>query len=669
MTTDAPADSGIAESSADAPPTESLETDTAPQLSAQADDTPQNVTILTDTTTTWADGVYFANSSVFINDRIEVSGIVTLTWNDQASLSIGGGIHVPHGSKLIIDGNSDSVICHIWSTEDHASDAIIGGNANEAAGVIEIRNGHIQINRSAALEILPGAVIGNGESGSDGEVLIKGGNVNISTEFYDRGGAGIGNGAKASGISVVVSGGTIHVDPSDNASAIGGGFDSGDATILITGGFISMGPMGAADGDSPAIGAPLHNDSNRQIDVTITGGEIHAFADFENIVNNAPLSIGGLGSGNLTLGSQGEDSSGSCVLYLESIDPTLFKNSSDWNGIVFLGLSGTVYGNVFLAEELYLSGDFSMGSSGINKLIIPIGASLVVPEGIDLLIDGDALGCLENNGTLRIKGKFEGNNGGEEFIAFDNNGVLFLDSPSSFLDDTSSWNSVVFIGDEGTLYGNPVLNNDLHVESGQTLTIPADKTLVISKDIMLLDDGAIVNNGTVRNEGTIDGVGTFENNGVLEVSGAFFPQLVEFDSAGGSKIDSMHVNRGNVIGYLISDPIRNGFRFDGWYADGSYRTPWSLASDKVERPITLYAKWIAEPAAEDAPSIAAPTLPIEPADYVVPAGSAIARNAELVDTDVPHTGDTSLPFPAVLGILALLALLRVEGVRRKMRSC
>lgn len=44
--------------------------------------------------------------------------------------------------------------------------------------------------------------------------------------------------------------------------------------------------------------------------------------------------------------------------------------------------------------------------------------------------------------------------------------------------------------------------------------------------------------------------------------------------------------------YYLPNPVRDGYTFDGWYTDTSF-TNKVLSTDKVNRNITLYAKWIA----------------------------------------------------------------------------
>lgn len=66
---------------------------------------------------------------------------------------------------------------------------------------------------------------------------------------------------------------------------------------------------------------------------------------------------------------------------------------------------------------------------------------------------------------------------------------------------------------------------------------------------------------------------------------------VEFDSHGGSLVSKIeNISFGAKI-KAPSDPIRKGYVFDGWYQDEEYLVKWSFASGKVEKNMTLHAKW------------------------------------------------------------------------------
>ena len=66
---------------------------------------------------------------------------------------------------------------------------------------------------------------------------------------------------------------------------------------------------------------------------------------------------------------------------------------------------------------------------------------------------------------------------------------------------------------------------------------------------------------------------------------------VEFETNGGSKMDSLVIREGYPIG-SIKKTTKAGNTLVGWYKEDNFVTAWNFASDKVSADITLYAKWI-----------------------------------------------------------------------------
>lgn len=65
---------------------------------------------------------------------------------------------------------------------------------------------------------------------------------------------------------------------------------------------------------------------------------------------------------------------------------------------------------------------------------------------------------------------------------------------------------------------------------------------------------------------------------------------VDFESNGGSKVDSQTVYYGEKI-EKPEDPLREGYSFVGWYSDIDLKNPWDFENGIVEGNMTLYAKW------------------------------------------------------------------------------
>lgn len=65
---------------------------------------------------------------------------------------------------------------------------------------------------------------------------------------------------------------------------------------------------------------------------------------------------------------------------------------------------------------------------------------------------------------------------------------------------------------------------------------------------------------------------------------------VHFESNGGSSVDDQVVQYGEKI-TRPDDPIRDGFRFEGWYKDINKTEAWDFENDVVQGNMTLYAAW------------------------------------------------------------------------------
>ncbi len=68
--------------------------------------------------------------------------------------------------------------------------------------------------------------------------------------------------------------------------------------------------------------------------------------------------------------------------------------------------------------------------------------------------------------------------------------------------------------------------------------------------------------------------------------------IVKFETDGGSKISSKTVKKNNRVNMPV-DPIKEGYRFVGWFTDKELTEAYDFSS-KVKKSFTLYAKWIEE---------------------------------------------------------------------------
>lgn len=85
--------------------------------------------------------------------------------------------------------------------------------------------------------------------------------------------------------------------------------------------------------------------------------------------------------------------------------------------------------------------------------------------------------------------------------------------------------------------------------------------------------------------------------------------VVKFDTGGGSVLPPQTVRRGQYLS-APGTPLREGYRFTGWYTDQALTQPWDI-STPVTANMTLYAGWEAETvAAGTSPWWALLTLPV-----------------------------------------------------------
>lgn len=116
--------------------------------------------------------------------------------------------------------------------------------------------------------------------------------------------------------------------------------------------------------------------------------------------------------------------------------------------------------------------------------------------------------------------------------------------------------------------------------------------------------------GGTNSVGTIGNLGGFHGSGSTSGGGGGGSTTsrsynVTFDANGGSFANgrtsqSVSVSQNMVIGSRVSDPTKEGMKFDGWYtsrdaADQLIASKkWSLNTDKVTKSMTLYAGWYVE---------------------------------------------------------------------------
>ena len=282
-------------------------------------------------------------------------------------------------------------------------------------------------------------------------------------------------------------------------------------------------------------------------------------------------------------------------------------------GIVFDGSAGTVYGNVTLQKDLEIKS----------------GETLTVPEG-------SSLNCnrkLTNNGTIR-KGTFT------KEVINESSGAI---NGGTFTGTITNNDGTVSGGDfsKATLNGMLVITFD-----------PDNGDQSITQKVDWSKDGAALTAPASTNEGhSLDGW-YYDNNGTetkwnfdmdtvkctmtLKAKWELSTYSVTLQTDGGTIASGKEVTgytygTGAVLP-TAADITREGYRFDGWYADSSFSSsPITEISATETGNKTFYAKWTKN------------TTPIVPGNNT----SNIVEQYKTDDSSSGEQTDREVPSPVV----------------------
>lgn len=301
-------------------------------------------------------------------------------------------LHVPPGAILTIKGDGKL-------TTNSRKGAAIGGNSGENCGIIIIESGTIAISLWAS-----GAGIGAGAGSptpNTGKIIINGGNIGWNSNENSPTGAFIGGGEGCDGGNVTINGGHIKASCSASDAAIGGGKGGGAGEITITGGLVRT--AGNAASSILPLGAGSEGTGGT---IRISGGVVDAYTSDE--ANTAPI-----GGTNTTV--EITDNAVIFAYNTRNDDNAGISGTTDeaqWQGIVFKGKTGTVYGNeVTLRESVVIPKGFT--------LTVETGKTLTVSKSVLMVNQGTIVcsdGTLTNNGIILDKGTFTGTPAGSNSV-------------------------------------------------------------------------------------------------------------------------------------------------------------------------------------------------------------------------------------------------------------
>lgn len=429
--------------------------------------------LVTENNTEWNasdenNGWYVVSGEVTIGkkeapQRVTVSGDVHLILANDAKLTVNGGISVNAGNSLTVyaqPAENDKTTGSLTVENVEEGNAGIGGDVQQSGDTITINGGEITATGGTG-----GAGIGGGYNGSGGTITINGGSV---TATGDVGGAGIGGGSSGSGGTITISGGDAITATGDGGGAgIGSGSQGSGGKITINGGdkIIATGNGGGA-----GIGGGSQQSGGT---ITIHGGEIVATGY----------------SGSAGIGSGFAASIGSATVI--NIDGGIVTATCSDDALETLGGAG-----------------IGGGGAANSSVAITISGGTVTATG------GKGADGIGNGGGKSSSAQPATFSTGE-----DGNAVIYATAGEGTdteaivgKDDTSNWRGVIFLGNDGKIYGDSVTpNENFSVPESSTLTIESGKTLVVADEITLTNEGTITGSGAIRLYGTLTGKGTIES--------------------------------------------------------------------------------------------------------------------------------------------------------------
>lgn len=470
---------------------------------------------------TWSEDWYVVKGDVTIASRITVTGDVHLILADGYTLNANKGIYVGSGSSLTIYGQSGNTGKLVANAQYATNCAGIGGNDGEDAphGNITINGGDIvATGGSYAAGIGSGynsASYNSTDTTLNQTIIINGGKV---TATGDTHAAGIGGGYsnKTPGGDIVITGGDVTANGGSKAAGIGCGYndlqESNGRSITISGGTVT------ANGgeDAAGIGGGYGCKAASITSITIEGDA--------NVTANGGDRGAGIGSGFSTAMTTSINIGGDAVVKAEGGDDESYGGAGIGSG----GGPNSKIGDITISGGKVTatggtSSDYSgagIGSGGSSKTVDTSSwPPVVIPGSGAITIDGGVVTATGGTGAAGI-GDGKSGVGGDFSTGENGQAIIYADSITDT--NTDDWNGIVFQGDEGQVYGNVTLNDDLALESGQTLNIPKDSSLTVP-DSMNLD----ATSGTLTNDGTLTILGTV--NGSIGGNGAVVSDEVKTD--------------------------------------------------------------------------------------------------------------------------------------------
>ncbi len=275
---------------------------------------------------------------------------------------------------------------------------------------------------------------------------------------------------------ITINGGAVTATGGDSAAGIGGGFYSTNdyaepGSITINGGVVT-----ATGGDDGAgIGSGYETAAGT---ITINGGSVTATGH----------GAAGIGGGDYAAGGTITISGGSVTAKVTS-DVDAGIGSAGYAATRSNLVSNITIKGGIVSTDSFIGGDWAKDNS----------------KGCTVTISGGSVTAKKIETT---RGTFSTGTGGKA--------VLHISDSISDESNKSSWSGIIFVKNEGQVYGTPTPDFNFEVKSGETLNVQKGHPLHIAGGVTLTNrgvirvgseddyDGELTSDGSVVNEGTID---------------------------------------------------------------------------------------------------------------------------------------------------------------------
>ena len=282
-------------------------------------------------------------------------------------------------------------------------------------------------------------------------------------------GAGIGGKNGSSGGNITINGGNVTATGGDEAAGIGGGVFGSGGNITINGGNVTA----TGGQESAGIGGGRGGSGGN---ITINGG---------NVTATGGVSAAGIGGGEREFGGNITINGGNVTATSEAFAAGIGGGQESSGGNI------TINGGTVTATGGPDGAGIGSGGHGSYDTITINGGSVTATGG--------------DNGA-GIGGGIGGSGG--SFATGADGHALIVASSISDKSQRDSWSGMIFEGDNGEVYGNPTIQENMEIPLGKTLTVPENTTLTVNSGVTLTNSGTITGNGTLGGEGNLVGSGT-----------------------------------------------------------------------------------------------------------------------------------------------------------------